>query len=90
MAQIQREPYTLNLLDVPMVNTQQLDRLAEQIDKSIYRKPVNASINDSGGIVKEIAGVRLNRRAFLDQFYAQFYAEGPMKVELPLQPCIPK
>ncbi|MDR6553261.1 VanW family protein [Paenibacillus qinlingensis] len=90
MAQIQREPYTLHLLDVPMVNTQKLDRLAEQIDKSIYRKPINATINDGGGIVKEVAGVRLNRRAFLNQFYEQFYAEGPMKVELPLQTMYPK
>lgn len=90
MAQIQREPYTIQLLDVPMVDTQKLDKLAERIDKSIYRKPINATIHDNGTIVKEIAGARLNRRVFIDQFYGQFYAEGPMKVALPLQIMYPK
>ncbi|OCT11800.1 hypothetical protein A8709_28440 [Paenibacillus pectinilyticus] len=89
-AQIQREPYTTHLLDVPLVDTQKLDRLAEQIDKAIYRKPVNAIINDSGGIVKEVAGVRLNRRAFIEQFYGHYYAEGPLKMELPQLAIYPK
>lgn len=90
MAQIQREPYTLRLLDVPMIDTQKLDKLTEQMDKAIYRKPINAIINDSGGIVKEVAGARLNRGAFINQFYGQFYAEGPMKMELPTQSIYPK
>ncbi|CAN7382734.1 VanW family protein [Paenibacillus sp. LjRoot56] len=90
MAQIRREPITTDLLDIPLVDTQKLDRLAEQIDKTIYRKPINATISDSGGIVKEIAGVRLNRRAFINQFYGHFYSEGPMNVALPLQSLYPK
>ncbi|WNR43304.1 VanW family protein [Paenibacillus roseipurpureus] len=90
VAEIQREPYAIPLLDVPLVDDQKLTRLTEQMEKAIYRKPVNATINDSGGIVKEMSGIRLNRRAFREQFYSRFYDEGPLKMELPVQFIYPK
>lgn len=90
IADVQRESYSLNFLDVPIVDNERLDRLTDEIDKKIYRKPINAIINDEGSIVKEVAGVKLNRQAFIAQFYKHFYGEGPMKFELPQLSLYPK
>lgn len=90
IADVQRESYTLNLLDVPIVDNERLDRLTDEIDKKMYRKPMNAIINDEGSIVKEVAGVKLNRQAFIAQFYEYFYREGPMNFELPQLSVYPK
>ncbi|SDN20090.1 VanW like protein [Paenibacillus sp. yr247] len=90
IADVERKPYSLNLLDVPLIDNERLDRLIDELDKKMYRKPVNATINDEGRIVKEVAGVRLNRLAFVEQFYQHFYSEGPMKFEVPQLPIYPK
>jgi vancomycin resistance protein YoaR len=90
IANVQRESYTVNLLDIPIVDKERLDRLTDMIDKNMYRKPINATINDEGRIVKEIAGARLNRQAFVEQFYEHYYQEGPMKFEVPQLSVYPK
>ncbi|MCY9662852.1 VanW family protein [Paenibacillus chondroitinus] len=89
-ANVQREAYRLDYVDVPLVNNERLDRLMTEMEKKAYRKPVNATISDAGGIVKEIPGAQLNRRAFVEQFYKQFYSEGPMKFDVPTLPIYPK
>ncbi|TXK72775.1 VanW family protein [Paenibacillus sp. N3.4] len=89
-ADVDREHYAIHLLDVPMVDNVRLDRLADDIAKKIYRKPVNAIINDAGSIQKEAAGTQLNRQAFIEQFYKHFYEEGPLKFEVPELTVYPK
>jgi vancomycin resistance protein YoaR len=90
IANLERGPYSIELLDVPLINNERLHGLTDEVAKEIYRKPVNATINDEGRIVKEVTGVQLNRRAFVEQFYQHFYSEGPMKFEVPQLPIYPK
>ncbi|RTE11529.1 VanW family protein [Paenibacillus whitsoniae] len=87
---IQREPYTTRLLDIPLVDPVKLERLVGQMEKAVYRKPINATIGDNGGIVKESPGARLNRQAFIDQFYANYYAREPLVITIPFQAIYPK
>ncbi|MBP1963607.1 VanW family protein [Paenibacillus aceris] len=89
-ANVQREAYMLDYVDLPLVNNELLDRLMAEMEKKSYRKPVNATISDAGGIVKEIPGARLNKKAFVEQFYQHFYSEGPLKFDVPLMPIYPK
>ena len=49
LANVQRESYTINLLDMPIIDNERLDQLTNEIDKNMYRKPINATINDEGG-----------------------------------------
>lgn len=89
-ANVQREAYMLDYVDLPLVNNELLDRLMAEMEKKSYRKPVNATISDAGVIVKEIPGARLNKKAFVEQFYQHFYSEGPLKFDVPLMPIYPK
>ncbi|MDD9265860.1 VanW family protein [Paenibacillus sp. GCM10023248] len=89
-ANIQREAYMLDYVNLPIIDTEQLNRLMTEIEKKSYRKPVNATINDSGSIVKEVPGARLNRKAFVERFYEHFYRSGPMTFEVPVTPVYPK
>lgn len=89
-ANVQRDAYMLDYVDIPIVDMERLERLITEIEKKSYRKPVNATISDAGGIVKEVPGARLNRKAFVEQFYEHFYRSGPMKFEVPVSPIYPK
>ena len=64
IANVQRESYTINLLDIPIIDNGRLDQLTDELDKNMYRKPINATINAEGTIVKEIAGVKAESSSF--------------------------
>nr|WP_205516853.1 VanW family protein [Paenibacillus sp. SYP-B3998] len=83
IATMDRAQYSVQLIDVPIVALDQLDRLMTEIEKKVYRKPVNASINDAGNIVREITGAKLDRQAFEKKFYDHYYGQGPLQFEVP-------
>jgi len=82
--------YTQPYSGLPLIDDGKLDTLIKQIDKAIYRAPVNATINDSGAIVKEEAGARLNRQAFLKEFYRAYYDPTIYQLRPPEQTIYPK
>ncbi|MEC0230121.1 VanW family protein [Paenibacillus alba] len=90
IANVERGAYSINYLDVPLIDNERLHQLTDEVTKKIFRKPKNAIINDAGAIVKEVAGVQLNQRAFVESFYKNFYGEGPMTFEVPQKPIYPK
>lgn len=65
-----------------MVDPDKLAKLIEKIDRLTYVPPKNAVIGDSGGIVPEQPGYKLNQDLFAERFYAYFYSRGPERTEL--------
>ncbi|MFC5451863.1 VanW family protein [Paenibacillus aestuarii] len=82
--------YTQPYSGLPLIDDGKLDTLIKQIDKAMYRAPVNATINDSGAIVKEEAGVRLNREAFQKEFYKAYYDPAIFQLKPPEMTIYPK
>jgi vancomycin resistance protein YoaR len=83
MISVSRGQYAMDLIDIPVIDNGKLERLMDDMEKKIYRKPKNATINDEGRIVHEVAGAKLDRRAFAEQFYEHFYSQGSLKFEAP-------
>jgi vancomycin resistance protein YoaR len=69
-----------------IVDTDKLDALISKVEKQLYKAPVNAKIGDSGRIVAEQQGFKLNRESFTEQFYSYFYGSGQTSIQAPLTP----
>ncbi|UKS31208.1 VanW family protein [Paenibacillus sp. HWE-109] len=89
-ANVDKKAYSLEYLDIPLVDNERLHQLTDEVGKRIYRKPINATINDSGAIVKEIPGVQLNQSAFVKQFYQHFYDSNSLSFEVPQMAVYPR
>ncbi|PJZ01172.1 hypothetical protein CPT06_06120 [Bacillus vallismortis] len=90
IATINRESFTLPLPGTPIIDHEKYREFIEQLNKHIYREPINAVLNDQGSIVPGRVGYRLYQQAFMETFYAFFYGQGPSKVEVPELNIYPK
>ncbi|WP_096200487.1 VanW family protein [Bacillus sp. FJAT-45350] len=61
-----------------------LEQLMSQINEQIYKEPINATINENGGIVAEEAGHKLDEKRFREQFYRSFFKKGPATIDVPI------
>lgn len=84
VAEVNRTDYAVPLIDAPVIDIDKLNRLIKDLEKKVYREPVNAKIDNAGNIVPERTGAKLNRSAFTDRFYSYFYGAGPSQVEVPV------
>jgi len=90
VAVLDRGDFTLPFSGVSLVDVNRLESLVEKLEKLCYRKPVNATVSDSGGIVPEQKGRKLDRGAFLSQVYAYYYGAGAKGINIPYQVIYPK
>jgi vancomycin resistance protein YoaR len=90
VAVINRSSFDLSIPGTPMVDETKYNQFITKLDQKVFKPPVNASINDQGGIVPGHVGYRLDRRAFKETFYSYFYGEGPVNIEVPELNIYPK
>ncbi|MGE7781554.1 VanW family protein [Peribacillus sp. NPDC097264] len=90
IASVDRENFSLPLPGTPMIDDEKLRIFIDKLDQQVYRAPINARLNDQGGIVPGQVGYKLYRQAFKEQFYAYFFGKGPSKIEAPEMDVYPK
>lgn len=90
IAEVNRDHFTAPIPGFPMVDQSKYLKFEENLDKKLFRAPVNAKLNDHGGIVPGQVGYRLNRSAFKEKFYSYFFANGPQKMDVPEMNIYPK
>ena len=90
IASVDRENFSLPLPGTPMIDDEKLRTFIDTLDQQVYRAPINARLNDQGGIVPGQVGYKLYRQAFKEQFYAYFFGKGPSKIEAPEMDVYPK
>ncbi|RNB70054.1 VanW family protein [Brevibacillus panacihumi] len=90
VAVLNREDYTLPFSGVPLVDVNHLESVIDELDKLSYREPINATISDSGRIVPEQKGRRLDRQEFLSQVYHYYYGAGAKGLKIPFREVHPK
>ncbi|MDM5337169.1 VanW family protein [Fictibacillus enclensis] len=83
IAIIQRKDFTVPLPGTPVLDTEKLKVFTDKLEGQVYRPPINARINDTGGISSGQNGSKLYREAFKEKFYAKFFSKGPSKIEIP-------
>lgn len=87
---VTREHYTLPFSDGPFIEQDKLDHLLDHIEQKIYKAPVNARLDDHGGIVKEKPGLGLDRHQFNIRFREFFYQGEPRKLKVPKKHVFPR
>lgn len=90
VAMLDRDEFTMPFSGVPLVDDYRLGRIVDDLAKLAYIEPINATISDSGAIVPEKKGRKLNEKQFVQQFYSYYYGNGAAKVSVPYQEVHPK
>ncbi|MCY7482944.1 VanW family protein [Paenibacillus alvei] len=88
LAAVHRSDYSLP--GVTVVDNHKLNKLMDSLDRQVAVAPLNASLNEHGGIVSGRNGVKLDRNMFTEQLYRYMYRKGTVKIEVPMQLAYPK
>lgn len=88
VAEISLSEYGLPAL--PLVDPEKLEQFSAELDRRIFRKPVNAVIGDRGDIVPEQNGFKLDVGKFVERFEASYYGGGPLSIEAPRKVVYPR
>ncbi|NHM30749.1 VanW family protein [Neobacillus terrae] len=75
---------------LPIIDTEKLDKVIDQIDKNALKKPTNAIIDPYGNMIPEQLGYGLNRQLFTEQVYSYLFNNAASKLEIPIQTIYPK
>ncbi|WNB94012.1 VanW family protein [Bacillus sp. NEB1478] len=90
VAEVNRASFDLGIPGIPMIDEKKYNLFIDKLDQKVFKSPVNARINEQGGIVPGEVGYRLNRKAFKETFYTYFYGSGPVKADIPELNVYPK
>jgi vancomycin resistance protein YoaR len=90
VAIVNRADYALSLPGVPVIDVNKFQKFIDDLDRQIYRSPINAMIDDQGKIIPGQIGYKLYRQAFTKQFYTYFFGKGPSMIEVPQLEIYPK
>jgi len=88
VAEISLSEYGLPAL--PLIDPEKLEQFSAELDRRIFRKPVNAVIGDRGEIVPEQKGFKLDVGKFVERFEASYYGGGPLSIEAPRKVVYPR
>lgn len=90
IARINQADITMPLLDVPIMDANKYNQFVEKIDRQVYQKPVNATMDELGNIIPGRVGYKLYHQAFKEKFYSFLYSSRGYKLEVPLLAIHPK
>jgi len=90
IAIVNRVDFTNPYLDTPLLELDSFEKFVADIETKVYQPPENAMISDSGKMVDEKIGHKLNYKKFTELFYDFFYHYGQLKIEAPLTSVYPK
>ncbi|MED4228408.1 VanW family protein [Neobacillus cucumis] len=86
---IDRANFSINSSGLPIMNTEKLNQLMNQIDQKVSKTPKNAIIDKNGNIIPEQVGYRLNREFFTEKVFSYFFNNESTNLEVPLQVVYP-
>ncbi|WP_080838232.1 VanW family protein [Cohnella massiliensis] len=86
---VKRADYEL-LPALPIVDPEKFERLLERLHERVYERPQNATIGESGQIVPEKVGYRLDRNRFAEKFYDSLFGSGSPSIEVPRTAVYPR
>lgn len=89
ISSIERANFSINSSGLPIMNTEKLNQLMNQIDQKVSKTPKNAIIDKNGNIIPEQVGYRLNRDYFTEKVFSYFFNNESTNLEVPLQVVYP-
>lgn len=89
IANVNRVYFSNPLIDIPHIDQENYNEFIQKLDKTIYKPPTNAYLDNNGNIVAEKVGYKLDEEAFTRLFYTYFFNKGSSYVEAPLHTIFP-
>ena len=89
IANVNRAYFSNPFIDIPLVNENNYEKFIQLLEKAIYQPPVNATLDDTGNIVPEKVGYKLDHDTFTKQFYTYYFNQGPANIIAPKQMVYP-
>lgn len=89
IANVNRVYFSNPLIDIPLIDQENYNEFIQKLDKTIYKPPTNAYLDNNGNIVAEKVGYKLDEEAFTRLFYTYFFNKGSSYVEAPLHTIFP-
>jgi vancomycin resistance protein YoaR len=90
IASVNQADITMPLLDVPIMDVDKYNQFVEKIERQVYQKPVNATMDEQGKILPGRVGYKLYDQAFKEKFYSFLYSGRAYKLEVPLLAIHPR
>ncbi|WP_245808933.1 VanW family protein [Shouchella patagoniensis] len=87
---LHREEFFDPVLGQTTIEQNKLEELIDNVEKQVYKAPVNATLGTYGEIIEEQIGYRLDRQMFQEHFYDYFYSNEQRVVDVPLLKQFPK
>ncbi|RLL45152.1 hypothetical protein D8M04_09830 [Oceanobacillus piezotolerans] len=78
--------YGMNYLDSLFIDQKKLEYLMNDLNKKIYKQPVNAKYADNGAIIPEKPGITLDRSEFESLFKQLYYSNKDNDIKIPVAP----
>lgn len=90
VATVNRLDYTVGNTGIPLINSNKLNHLVEDLNKLVSIPPKDAALDIHENIIPERIGSTLNRRAFTAQFYDYFLGHNMKQIEIPVLSVYPR
>ncbi|MFJ7466928.1 VanW family protein [Peribacillus frigoritolerans] len=90
IASVNQADFTMPFLDVPIMDVDKYNQFVGKIERQVYQKPVNATMDEQGNILPGRVGYKLYHQAFKEKFYSFLYSSRAYKLEVPLLAIHPK
>lgn len=90
IAIVKRQEVMLPVPGLELVDPVKYEQLLKQIEQQVEKKAKNATLNDSGHIIPEKVGYKLNRHAFTEAFFQYYFHNRLTTLEVPKMMVYPK
>ena len=87
---VEIDQYGLNYIDEAFIDNHKLLLLMDELEREVYKKPVNAKFSDNGEIIPGKPGETLDRRKFQSLFRRYYYRDTEQKLTIPKRLIEPK
>jgi vancomycin resistance protein YoaR len=85
-----RSDFILPLPGGPFINLDYLNPFLKKITKESFQKPINATIDENGGIHPETIGYKLDQTSFTKQLYNSLFQTGTTIIDVKKTPIYPE
>ncbi|GIN61034.1 hypothetical protein J27TS8_10270 [Robertmurraya siralis] len=87
---VKRQEVMIPAPGLELIDPVKYEQLLRQIEQNVEKKPKNATLSDSGHIIPEKVGYKLNRHVFTEAFFHYYFHNRLTTLEVPKMLVYPK
>ncbi|WP_419180473.1 VanW family protein [Bacillus salipaludis] len=87
---VKRAEFSYQYPGLPIIAEQKYNSFLDQLDQQLTVPSKDARLDQNGNIVAEQVGYQVYRKAFTEQFYAFYFGNSSVNLEIPMLPVYPR